>query len=363
MAAKLWSEKEWEEFILKDKNYWQMVENLLCGHPKLYQAGSFNGFFVCTACDKFFTVQEAHSCPTGRLLAWSNVSQGNEEARKAFVRAWLKSIFYKLPKGLKPWGAAKEVPAQLLDDFKHKLLENADSLIDEAILLFENKKYPRASFLALVAQEELVKMVWASIESQNRTTHFYLFPIEGCKPGFTFQRLSLAIRGLRLETHSSGLEEFKWKKEYDLLQHDTKLALVKLPSNYFLNRLRDSILQLEHYDKYRLLYARTDKSPEQCRYVDFDFHHGTVISPDKAVSREQAYDHILFAAALCHDWAEHGFCNHTGKVSVVGPYNEFRERAHQRYQDFMNSHCDCQSQIFPTPKLTDEEKAKLESED
>lgn len=362
MARAHWNKPQWKTFILKDKAYWRMVSNLLSGHPKLYQAGSFQKFLVCTACNQFLTVQEVHSCPGGKLLSWQDATHGNDAAREAFAHAWLESVFYNLPEGLKPWGAAQEVPAQLLDDFKRELLTNADDLVDEATLLFKKAKYARAAFLALVAQEELVKMTWASIESQNRITHFYLFPIEGCKPGFTFQRLSLAIRGLRLEIYSQGVEKFNWNKEYNLLEHDTKLALVKLSENFFLGR-RHSLLTLDHYNKYRLLYEKAENLPELCRYVDLGFHHGTVVIPNILMSREQAHDHILFAAALCHDWAEHGFCDHTGKARVIGPYDMFHERAHQRYQDFMNSHHDIQSQIFPTPRLTKEEKAKLESED
>jgi hypothetical protein len=370
-AVKYWSQAEWESFILRDRDYWDMVSTLLSGHPKLYLAGGFDKFLVCTACEQFVTAQEAHSCPNGSLLSWKDATSGDEVARTAFAHAWIKSVFYKPPKGLKRRGPAQEVPAQLLIDFKQELLRNADSLIDEAILLFQNQRYPRAALLALVAQEELVKMGWASIEAQNPLTYFYLFPIEGCKPGFTFQRLSLAMRGLRLETRSRGVEQFKWEEKYNLLKHEAKLAIVKLAVGYFLAHRGSTILELEHYDKYRLLYGKAEKpldrkaeKPlERYRYVDIDFDHSALAIPDKVVSREEAYDHIVFAAALCHDWAWHGLCDQTGRIRDFGPYEDFVERAQQRYQNLLSSYGDIKSEVFPTPHLTEAERIRLAEEE
>ena len=341
-----WDANHWESFILTDKDYWDMVFNNLAGHPKLYQAGSYEDFLVCTGCHQFFTRQEAHTCSTGVMVSFQEVVQGDKRARQAFAHAWLKSVIY-IPSNFKPRGAAQKVPDALMGEWRRALLSNADSLVDEAVLLFNNSKFPRAGLLALVAQEELVKMFWASLKGQNQTMHFYLFPIKGCKPGFTFQRLSLAIRGLRLETIAHS-ERFSKKNQYNLLDHDNKLAIVRF-SHPFFTRIVQPILTLDHYRKYRLLYGETEQLSARCRYVDLDFNHGTITIPGTEMPRGQTYDHTLFAAALCHDWSEHGLCDQSGRIRSFGQHEEFLNRTQQRYQDFLGLHPDIKSQVFPTP--------------
>lgn len=356
-----WDASHWGRFIIANKDYYDMVLNNLGGHHKLYQARSYEDFLVCTGCYQFFTKQETHTCSTGVMVSFQEVVQGDKRACKAFAHAWLESVLYTPSKNFKPRGAARGIPNALMGKWRRALLSNADNLVDEAILLFNNSKFPRAGLLALVAQEEFVKMFWASIEGQNRETYFYLFPIEGYKPGFTFQRLYLAMRGLRLETTADSHERFsnnEERKNYDLLDHDKKLAIVRA-SRPFFSRSAQLILTLDHHRKYRLLYGESKQLSARCRYVDLDFRHSIFTIPDTEMPRGQAYDHTLFAAALCHDWSEHGFCDQSGKVRLFGPHEGFLKRTQQRYQDFLGLHPDTKSQVFPTPQFTTAEKAQL----
>lgn len=344
--AARWDKAHWVKHFVKK---WDFVSPLLGSHPKLHQARRPENFLACSECHEFFTAQEPHTCPQcGSLYSLKEAARGDESARSAFVQAWLKTAWSSLPCGLRPRGPAKKIPAQFMKEFRQSLLYNADDLIDESILLFDNMRYPRAGFLALVAQEELVKMAWASIADQNRNSYFYQFPMEGCKPGFVFPRFYLALRGLRLICHSSFDHQFKCEADYDMLDHDSKLAIVKSPREIAMLSHYSPILTVTHVQKYSEVYAKIDRLPERCRYVDLNFDHAKLGRPEQAMTREHAYDQILFASALCHDWAAHGLCAQSGNVWNAGEFDRFRKRARQRYDKFLKGH-QIKSEIFPKP--------------
>ncbi len=345
-----WDLQDWVNYyVVEDR--WSWLSNMLAGHPKVYEAGKLTDFLVCSACKGFFVTQEGHSCPGGQLLSFHDAKY-DETVRRAFVHEWVGSVIYE-PKGrFKEFQhcSAQVISHGFIESFCQKLLHNADSLLNEAIQLFEGGHHARAAFLALLAQEELVRMYWAHIEGVNSDGRFYQFPIKGCAPGFTFQRFYLALRGLRLK---SWCYEKPFVEGLDMMDHDAKLAVVKIHTPFLTTSLQTPLVTLDHFSKYELLYGDVQRLPELLRYIDLDCRSGVLSTPDSGISQREAFDHIALTCGILHDWAEHGFWSWSFE------YKRFIDHAQKRYQQFLDQYNGIQSEVFPKPRLTPGDKAIL----
>lgn len=360
-----WDVSDWEDYIVSDDRYWQQVYISITNHRNMAGAGKPEDMFVCETCLGMGTASKLVNCCSDKHLYSLAETSNNEIAKRCFIRGWVMHMIRSANKP-KPKGTDKIITEDEALDYLRSLLQNIDSLIDEAIFLFEHNKYQRAGFLALVAKEEIVKMVWFSIENINREGVFFKFPIKGCRPGFTYRRLYLASRGLRLDygSNESGYDmQFNLHPEYDMEDHDKKLKMAMNPSNFLIGHRGMQILSLDHFGKYYYLYRNEEQLIEYLRYVDIDFDHSQLNKPWTKMSREKAYDRILFAAALCHDWAEHGgYLGSNGRLLDPCKLREFRDRARKRFEDFLAQHSDIRGEVFPAPSLSEDEKQVLRQE-
>lgn len=299
-------------------------------------------------------------------------SPNNEQAKRAFIRAWIHSLQpdeFLREEGFKVQGTDTELDDDEAFDYQYKLRVNIESLIDEAILLFDNGFYRRAGFLALVALEETMKMGWFSVFHINKNSADFTYPLYGCKPGFTYKRVWLTYKGLRhtikqtereREKSSHRLrEKFKFLSGQNMENHLHKLQMAVDPSNTFMGL--GSIVKLENAQKYYVTYKefhQNDNVLEYCRYIDIDFDHSSI--PELGMTRQQAFDHILFASAMLPDWAEHaGYRNFAQRDHADESANTFIDRNYKKHKAFLNRYSDIGSDVFPTATITDKERETL----
>ncbi len=360
-----WDIQDWEDEIFRDKRRWEQVYIAITDHRKMRGACRVEDMYICDNCLTLGTQPPLKCCDDERIHSLAD-NKTDETGKRSFIRSWVNHVTKSASK-LKPKGSDREVTVAEAQEYLASLRLNVNQLIDDAITLFEKGSYQIAGFLALVAEEELVKMVWFSLEHMNRCTPEFSYPIKDAKPGFTFKRLYLASKGLRFkweyaETGWKGFFDLQDGK-YDMADHDQKLKMAMDLSNFMMGYRGTQIMELDHFGKYYALYHHEKKLIKYLRYVDLDFDHSRLQKPWNLMTQEQAFDRICFAAALCHDWNPHGgFLSEGGKPIHHEAMWEFQRQSRKRYDDFLNAHHDISSRVFPVPHLTGEEKDLLRRE-
>lgn len=368
-----WQLDDWEEYIVRNWTRWE-ARIAFTTHEKWQSVKDADRIFACENCLNVFTDVETDDCDNPSHYPMSQ-SPSNEQAKRAFVRVWINAL---QPRELMPEkdmnvrGTDTELTDDEAFDYQFKLRSNIESLIDEAMLLFDNSFRRRAGFLALVALEETMKMGWFSIFHINKDRSHFIYPLYGCKPGFTYKRVWLVYKGLRhrmpqtereREESAGGLrEKFRFVPGQNMENHLHKLQMAVDPRNTFLGS--SSLLELENTQKYYTMYKefhQNDDVLEYCRYIDIDFDHSCI--PELGMTQQQAFDHILFASAMLPDWAEHaGYRNFSQRDHADESANSFIARNQDKYKAFLERYSDISSDIFPSAALTDEERQILISD-